>query len=60
VIFLNLGRCEVIRTENIPFLLEIMPWEYKIQPMKVYTISTTYNISAKTQLEIEGKNGREG
>lgn len=45
VVFVNSVRCEVIRTENIPYLLCLMPWEYLINTMTVCTISTLSNIT---------------
>lgn len=45
VVFVNAVRCEVIRTENISYLLGLMPWDYLIYPMQVCTISTLSNIS---------------
>lgn len=45
VVFVNSARCEVICTENIPYLLCLMPWEYLIYPMQVCTMSTLSNIT---------------
>lgn len=45
VIFVNTVRCEVIRTENILYLLRLMPWEYVIYPMQVNTVSIFSNIT---------------
>lgn len=45
VIFINLTRCEIIRTESIPYLLKLMPWDYAIYPMQVCTLATVQNIS---------------
>lgn len=47
VIFVNLQRCEVIRTENIPCLLQLMPWDYTILPMQGRTETSIYNISVQ-------------
>lgn len=45
VIFINCERFEVIRLDNIPYLLKLMPWEYLIAPMLVQTVSTLHNIT---------------
>lgn len=45
VIFINLESFEVIRLENIPYLLKLMPWDYLIAPMLVHTVSTLHNIT---------------
>ena len=44
VVFVNPVRCEVIRTENIPYLISLMPWDYCIYPMQVSTFDTLLNI----------------
>lgn len=45
VIFLNQARIEVIRTENIPYLIKLLPWDYVIYPLQVTTVASVYNIS---------------
>ena len=45
VIFLNQTRFEVIRTENIPYLTKLLPWNYVIYPLQATTIATIHNIS---------------
>lgn len=45
VIFVYCQGVEIIKTENIPYLLKLMPWEYAISPMCVTTVSSLYNIS---------------
>lgn len=50
VIFVNPQRVEVIRTENIPYLLQLMPWDYFIYPMQVCTMATIHNISIPNSL----------
>lgn len=45
VLFVNPERFEVIRTDNIPCLLKLMPWDYVIYPMCVTSTSSLYNIS---------------
>ena len=51
VIFVNPQRVEVIRTENIPYLLQLMPWDYAIYPMHVCTKTSAHNISIPNSLE---------
>lgn len=50
VIFVNPQRVEVIRTENIPYLLQLMPWDYDIYSMQVCTIASVHNISIPNSL----------
>lgn len=50
VIFVNHVRYEVIRTENIPYLLKLIPWDYVIYPLAVTTVSTVKNISVPVNL----------
>lgn len=50
VIFVNRVRHEVIRTENIPYLLKLMPWDFVIYPLVVTTVSTVKNISVPANL----------
>lgn len=50
VIFINQVRYEVIRTENIPYLLKLMPWDFVIYPLVVTTVSTVNNISIPANL----------
>lgn len=45
VIFVNPVRCEIIRTENIPYLIRLMPWDYLVCPMQVCTMATLSNIT---------------
>ncbi len=45
VAFVNPERCEVIRTENIPYLIHLMPWDYLVYPMQVCTMATVSNIT---------------
>lgn len=50
VIFVNRVRYEVIRTENIPYLLKLMPWDFVIYSLTVTTVSTVKNISVPVNL----------
>mgnify|MGYP006987514687 CR=1 FL=1 len=45
VIFINQERYEVIRTENIPYLIKLLPWDYIIYPMCVSNMESLYNIT---------------
>lgn len=55
VIFLNQARVEVIRTENIPYLIKLLPWDYVIYPLQVTTVASVYNIS----VSVDQKQGDE-
>lgn len=48
VIFVNQERFEVIRTENIQYLINLLPWDYVIYPLQVTTHASVYNISVPT------------
>ena len=54
VIFLNHTRIEVIRTENIPYLIKLLPWDYVICPLMANTVASVYNISVPKDLKQEG------
>lgn len=45
VIFVNHTRFEVIRTENIPYIINLLPWDYIIYPMHVNNVESLYNIT---------------
>lgn len=45
VIFVNYFEFEIIKVENIPYLLELIPWEYQIYTLNVKNVSTLYNLS---------------
>lgn len=45
VLFVNQSRFEVIKTDSIPYLLKLMPWDYVIYPLAVQTVSSLHNIS---------------
>lgn len=55
VIFLNYSRFEVIRTENIPYLIRLLPWDYVIHPLQVTTVASVHNIS----VPVDSKQGEE-
>lgn len=56
VIFWNYARIEVICTENIPYLLKLLPWDYIIRPLhQVTTVASVYNISVPADPKQEGE-----
>lgn len=55
VVFLNHMRIEVIRTENIPYLIKLLPWDYVIYPLMVNTVASVYNISVPADSKQEGE-----
>lgn len=56
VIFRNYERIEVICTENIPYLLKLLPWDYIIGPLQqVTTVASVYNISVLSDPKQEGE-----
>lgn len=54
VIFLNYARIEVIRTENIPYIIKLLPWDYVIYPLQVTTVASVHNISVPGDPRQEG------
>lgn len=42
VIFVNINRCEIVKTDKIQYLLNLMPWDYRISPM---VVSNNYKLS---------------
>ena len=42
VIFVNINRCEIIKIDKIPYLLNLLPWDYRISPM---VVSNNYKLS---------------
>lgn len=55
VVFWNHIRIEVIRTENIPYLIKLLPWDYVIYPLMVNTVASVYNISVPADPKQEGE-----
>lgn len=55
IIFINYSRYEIICTENIPYLIKLMPWKYAIYPMQVMTVSGMSNISVPVGAEKDGE-----
>lgn len=55
VIFINQTRFEVICTENIPYLIKVLPWDYAIYPLQVMISASVYNIS----VPVDSKKGDE-
>lgn len=55
IIFVYYTDFEIIRLENIPYLLNLIPWDYVIYPMAVKTISSLYNITVPQDFSIKGQ-----
>lgn len=55
VIFVYRERYEIIQTQNIPYILQLIPWEYIIYPLVVKTVSSLYNISIPANIDDEGE-----
>ena len=55
VIFVYCNGFEIIRLENISYLLKVLPWDYVIYPMMVQTVSSLYNISVPVDLDKKGE-----
>lgn len=55
VIFMNHIRIEVIRTDNIPYLIKLLPWDYVIYPLTVNTVTSLCNISVPAASKQEGE-----
>lgn len=55
VVFLNCKRIEVIRTENIPYLIKLLPWDYTIYSSDVSTTESICNISVPAAPKQEGE-----
>ena len=53
VIFLNQVRIEIICTENIPYLIKLLPWDYIVYPNCVTTLSSIYS----SNVQIPSKQG---
>lgn len=45
VIFVNINRCEILKLDKIPYLLNLMPWDYRINPMVVCNTHALSNVS---------------
>ena len=45
VIFAYCNGFEIIRLENIPYLLNLMPWDYYIYPLVAWKVASVGNIS---------------
>ena len=45
VIFVYQKSFEIIKLENIPFLLKLLPWGFSIYPLRIKQIGSVYNIS---------------
>ena len=42
ILFVNSQKCEVIKVDAIPAIIEMQPWDYVICPMPTTTIARTY------------------
>lgn len=47
VIYVNSQRFEIIRIENIPYIIKLLPWDYVINSLQVYHWSSLYSSSAQ-------------
>ena len=54
VIFVYCNGFEIIRLENIPYLLDLMPWDYYIYPLIAWKVASVGNISVPGVLPKEG------
>ena len=61
VIFVYEQSFEIIKLENIPYLLKLFPWDFIIYPLAVRQISSVYNISVPAaELERDEDNDENG
>lgn len=52
VIFVYGKECEIIKSESIPYLLKLMPWDYVIAPhMGTILIASTHGVNIQDDLE---------
>lgn len=57
VIFVYGKRYEVIKLDNIPYILKLMPWKYVMAPyMGTTIVSSIYSISNQNPYDQKGKN----
>ena len=47
IAFVYCDGFEIIRLDNIPYLIKLLPWEYIVYPMMVKTVSSLYNQTVK-------------
>lgn len=55
VIFVYYKGFEIIRLDNIPYLLKLLPWDYLVYPLTVNLTSSLYNISIPKNIEKKEK-----
>lgn len=55
IIFVYQEGFEIIKIENIPFLLKLLPWDFSIYPLVVKQIGSAYNISIPNIISEEGE-----
>ena len=46
---------EIIRLENIPYLIKLLPWDYITYPLAVNTMQSLYNVSIHENIEKKEK-----
>ncbi len=55
VIFVYGDGFEIIRLENIPYLIKLLPWDYITYPLAVNTMSSLCNVSIHENIEKKEK-----
>lgn len=56
VMFVYEKECEIIKLENIPYLLKILPWDYVIAPYMGTTLfSSIYSLNVQNPISQKGK-----
>lgn len=55
VIFVNRERHEVIRTDKVPYLLRLLPWNYVVHPLCAVTVGSMHNFTTYIDFEQEDK-----
>lgn len=45
VIFVNINRCEIFKTDKIPYIINLIPWDYRIDKIIACNVYTLSNIS---------------
>ena len=54
VIFCNFKRYEIIKTENISYIIQLIPWDFYIYPLQTGVIDRLSNISVSIQPKERG------
>lgn len=55
VIFKYHEGFEIIRLENIPYLIKLIPWEYVIKPMEVKYVSSIYSANGSLDSNLSSR-----